>query len=391
MAEFKGVMLCDRPPEPAPRHMADVELRPFFAGAKGYEQLGLQPCQKLFPKSIKPPVDTVFTKHLRWLREAQAQERGRRAAELESEQQAEARKRRLAERTAAYCRSVLDGSCREDSFLTADMSNYSQSAPQPAEQAEEASAGRPASYHSAHPAAEAAYSRPVSAYARVEEPPASAPAAQPSRPASRAGTTSAAAKRAPKLPAWALTAEAAEEEEEEEAEDLLRFADGLDFQSYIDETCTEDLTQALSTLVRIEKKAQDAAQPRRVETVGDEPEWANSFVSLLNTVNGVRQGADDSGVGDRPAAGYELPPRPGTACSNAASVARSRASVRRSAVVRDSTSWDTSTSVLPKTTRTGDEAIAEDLLQEFPELRGIHSIKSLKTVVEKAAAKEEAG
>ena len=40
---------------------------------------------------------------------------------------------------------------------------------------------------------------------------------------------------------WALTEEAAEKVEDEEAEDLLSFANSLDFEEYLDKTANQDL------------------------------------------------------------------------------------------------------------------------------------------------------
>lgn len=112
--------------------------------------------------------------------------------------------------------------------------------------------------------------------------------------------------------AWALTAEAAAEADAAEAEALLRFAESLDFQDYLDDSSKRDLGTALKTLAELEREDELKKYPLKEQTV-----WTESFVQAVNAL--VSEERD--GLGELPAAAK---------AAGAASVASS--AVRRLAV-----------------------------------------------------------
>jgi len=177
------------------------------------------------------------------------------------------------------------------------------------------------------------------------------PSAAPAQPASAS-----ASKGGPSKPAWAMTEEEAEVVEDQEAEDLVDFAQSLDYDSYIDDL---EVRQALNVIrERIDtQKALDAA----AEAAADGAEnWRDQFLSEWN-------GDDD---------------------------AMSRASSKRAPIPvaaepdeGKQAEWDSSTNAGEERqgpgTNASARAMADALLRENPNLAAKHSTKSLATIVEK--------
>ena len=127
------------------------------------------------------------------------------------------------------------------------------------------------------------------------------------------------AKAAARLPAWARTAEDAEAVEEAEVDDLLAFADNLDFDSY-DDMNEEQLRGAIADMERRAKEEEEAAEREQAEAqaatamaggtgapppeVGGEAEavaretlreaksaaWRREFAGLMNALVSKEQG-----------------------------------------------------------------------------------------------------
>jgi hypothetical protein len=178
---------------------------------------------------------------------------------------------------------------------------------------------------------------------------------------------------AAKKPAWARTEEEAEEVEDAEAAMLVDFAKDLDYDAYIDDL---EVRQALGVIrERIDaQKAVEAAALAAEEA--DEAlsaaggDWRSQFLSEWN---GDADGSKSVGGGSRRSGG-------GGGGGGAASEGGG-----------GKPDWDSSTNAGdydrggPSTSA---RAMAEQLMLENPELREKHSLKSLSAMVEKQTEKQ---
>jgi hypothetical protein len=118
MGNFKGVMLCNRPAQPAPVPTAFDDSKrtnkaPFCSTVTGEDQLGSNPIKKEFPaRKKKDESDDVTWRHKRWL--AEFQERRNELAEMLEESQVlqEERTRKFQDKQAEMRATIRK--CREE-------------------------------------------------------------------------------------------------------------------------------------------------------------------------------------------------------------------------------------------------------------------------------------
>jgi len=193
-----------------------------------------------------------------------------------------------------------------------------------------------------------------------DDEPAGTSYAPPPRQAAPPATASS-AKGGPSKPAWAMTEQEADVVEDQEAEDLVDFAQSLDYDAYIDDL---EVRQALNVIrERIDtQKALDAATEA---AVGDgEGNWRDQFISEWN--------GDDDTASQR----SKRAPIPVAADADADGGKQP--------------DWDSSTNAGDEHrgpgTSASARAVAESMLRENPNLAAKHSTKSLATIVEKGQA-----
>lgn len=231
-------------------------------------------------------------------------------------------------------------------------------------------------------AAAAAVATPVAA-------PAAAAAAAATTPRQAPKSASAAAPSSSK-PAWALTADEAQAVEEDEEAELLAFVNDLDVDSFLSDL--DDVTKIMAEL-----EEQDKAKGEVVAK-----ESAAYKARLVRAMNDValrkaqaagqarRAAADAMSIAGRSDAGESTISK-GTFASQQrldAAAAR-RAELAERAVEPD---WDAST-------RAGDDVgkglkvaaahQAEDFLRENPELKSVHSIASVRSMLTKVQQQEQ--
>lgn len=302
---YKGVMLCNRPPDDTSRAGAgEAGHQPPFKStisASQRDQVGLPPAKDAKKPEGVSDVKTrgpsaALRRHCQWIKELQGQVReDQRAAEQGEQDQAERRQRM--QEVFKKQRDAIRQIKKERG--KADIEP-----------------------------------REIEAIIRPKE-----------RSKPHRGTAK---------PLWAMTEEEKEDFEDEEAEDLIRFAEGADFNAYM---CDLEFRQGLEVLQDRAKRLQ-----REQDAFKD---------SLLREFN---EGED------------------GEAASSAGDGARSEAGAgryhgRRPAADAAQADWDASTACgdeRPAVDREA-KAAAERIFEANPQLRGVHSKESMKRVVERAS------
>jgi len=198
-------------------------------------------------------------------------------------------------------------------------------------------------------------------------------------------------------PAWALSEEAAADIELAEEEDLLSFVDNLDYDTYIKECDDRDLKEAWRLMQEAE-----AEEARGVDLKSKDEAWKAQFVRAMNNL-AARDIQHGKGRGARVGRG------PGSAASqrSVAESAAERAKVRiaelRSQQGSEAGDWDRSVKGslistyhamcddLEEANRVAKAeklAAAQALLAEDPDMRAVHSTKSIAQLLETAKVNE---
>lgn len=302
---YKGVMLCNRPPD-APGVVASGEATqaPFktAVSAKGHEPPGLQP-----PKDRPKPAgmgqvkkrgpSAALRRHCQWIRELQEQVR-------EDQVQAEEDDRMQQERR----KKMADVFKRQRDAVQEVKYSKGREAVEPWE-IEQILLG----------------------------------------PQDPSAASRASAKGKSGKPLWALTEEERQDLEDGEADELIRFAEAVDFDEYINDLEFRQGLAALKDRAKRLQREQDAFKDSIVrEFNGDDRDT-------------VASSADDDHLGGKLAAREATPFR--------------------------QPDWDSSTA-MGENDRQGQQearAVADRALEANPQLRGVHSKSSVRRLVERAS------
>lgn len=330
LGNFKGVMLCNRPSdEPAAKLNSGGDgSAPFksMISATHNEQLGLQPCKSAEPSSggvKKRGPSAALRQHVRWLRELEEQMRGEREQVEDEDKEAQSRKERLraaADRHREGVRAML----AERDGTTGD--------------------------------------------ADAAQKPSSAPAA-PQR------------KSKPSKPLWAMTAKEKDSFEEEEGDDLIAFAEGLDFDKYVGDLEFRQGVEALRDRAGRLQKEQDTFKDALVADFNaavDDDEGQSTSVGSPRSLK-LDDGIDGQSLLD---AKSEY---------STTSSRRSKGESRRRGDGQQD--WDSSTACGDERAQVNQDTrdIAAVVMESAPQIKQIHSKDSVQRIIEKARAKEKTG
>jgi len=348
LGNYKGVMLCNRPSE-APKAGGGDDVgafRSMVAPTFG-DQVGLTPARHFEPTVKKRGPSAALRRHVRWLRELQEQMREERDQGSQEEQDEEERRQRFKAITDKHREAVRDMMNERDD-----------------QQREDAQIERAAklAMRGAETAAAAPPGSTAPAYAIAHE--SHAPAA----PATKGGSSKAA------KPLWAMTEKERENFEEEEGDDLINFAEGLDYDKFVGDMEFRSALHALKDRTGKLKKEQDAFKDdllANFNTGEDDDEYEESTVAGSSKL--------EDGLDGQSLLGSEY------------SVSSSRkARERRERHEQRDGDWDNSTNA-------GDDKfakvesdvqeIAEIVMEHAPHMNKIHSKQSVTRLIEKARGK----
>lgn len=337
LGNFKGVMLCNRPVGESTLRLEggdrDQPFRSMIAASYG-EQLGLNPCKNYEQHTVKTHgPSAALRRHVRWLKELQAEMRQERAqAEAEEQQHAERK-----QRVKAFSEKQREG-VREMIHTEQDRKALERALDQPGSKA------AAAEYGAKSTPAMGEYGGKVAGSGDVP-------------------------KRKPSAkPMWAMTEQEKDDFEEGEADQLIDFAENLDYDRYVGDFEFRQALDALKDRTGKLQKEQDAFKEALLRDFNARPSGEDA--SAGNSPRRLEDGLDGVSVlGSEYSAG---------ACRRS----RSQDEHARGAGRDD---WDSSTSCAeerPVVDR-GLKQAAEHVLDSNPQLRAVHSKGSMQRVIER--------
>eukprot|EP00931_Biecheleriopsis_adriatica_P003996 TRINITY_DN105737_c0_g1_i1.p1 TRINITY_DN105737_c0_g1~~TRINITY_DN105737_c0_g1_i1.p1 ORF type:complete len:444 (+),score=114.25 TRINITY_DN105737_c0_g1_i1:69-1334(+) len=352
LGNFKGVMLCNRPSEDTSKAGGAAGDEPFrsMIAATYSDKPGLTPCRNFEPTVKTRGPSAALRRHVRWLRELQDQMREERDQVDAEEQEAEERRVKM-QATFDKHREAVRAMMEADDQRQREEAAIKKAAKQALREAEKAAktGGTP-------PGATAPATEIVNAAAAE-------PKKQKKQKASK--------------PLWAMTEQEREHFEEEEADDLINFAENLDFDKYVGDLEFREALDALRDRTGKLKKEQDAFKDDLLanfnacmEGAGDDEDYeASTAAGSSKWEDGVD---GQSLLGD---------------LRSEYSVASSKRSRREERAAKEGIQeWDGSTVTGddgPKVDRDVKD-MAEVVLESNPRMRGIHSEKSVQNIITKA-------
>eukprot|EP00928_Gymnodinium_smaydae_P047861 TRINITY_DN31975_c0_g1_i1.p1 TRINITY_DN31975_c0_g1~~TRINITY_DN31975_c0_g1_i1.p1 ORF type:complete len:406 (-),score=93.12 TRINITY_DN31975_c0_g1_i1:138-1355(-) len=331
LGNFKGVMLCNRPSEDTAAHGGADGPGPFrsMIAATHGEQIGLTPCRNFEPTVKKRGPSAALRRHVKWLKELQTQMN-------EERHDVEAEDAKAAERFER---------------LKATFDGHREGVRQMLKERNEA-------------------------LFREEE------ALKLKKRAARLAAKEAAADKekdrktssaAPSKPMWAMTEQEKDAFEEGEADDLINFAEQLDYEKFInDDDFRQELVAMQDRAGRL-KKEQDAFKDALVRDFNTRTEDEERSTSAGGSPRGgnLEEGLEGLSVLGDLKSEYSVNSR------------RSRGDDRYGG--HGEKDWDSSTKCGDERIQPDTEvrSIAESVLESNPKLRGLHSKDSIQKVIEK--------
>lgn len=317
LGNFKGVMLCNRPTDEPTRAMGgggDGDFQPAFKptiSATEGEPLGINPCKKFEKSDVKScGPSAALRRHVRWLRELQQQMKEERDQVEDDDRAALDRKEKM--------KVVFEKQRETVRQMMADRDNVQK------DHLETALAPKP----------------------------------------------KASAAKAKAKPLWAMTVQEKDEFEEDEAEDLINFAENLDYDKYVGDLEFRQNLEALKDRAGKLQKVQDAFKDQLVQDLNGPADDERS-TSAGGSCRDLEDGIEGSQLGD---------------CVSESG--RSRRSRRLDGVRADGRDeWDCSTAcgddrpVIDDRTK---DAV-DRILENCPAMKGVHSKDSLSKIIEREA------
>lgn len=347
LGNFKGVMLCNRPGEISnPRAGPGGNEVPFrSAVSAGHdEQLGLTPIRDFEPTVKKRGPSAALRRHVRWLRELEGQMQQERAQVELDEQEDIIRKQKFKATFDQHREAVREMMAQRDAEMKA-VETHCASARAAAKGIEVPVAG---------------HTLPLGA----------------ADLASSSTAEKLKAKKKVAKPLWAMTEQEKHNFEEEEADDLINFAENLDYEKYVGDLEFRQALEALKDRKGKLQKEQDAFKDQLLA----------NFNASLN---------DDDGDDDASTAAGSAKLEDGLDGQSifgdlrseysAASSKRSRRQDNKDGRIE----WDNSTNA-------GDDRpdidpvvkqLAEVVLENAPQIRAIHSKESVQKIIARAREK----
>lgn len=340
LGNFKGVMLCNRPVDSGPGAQPGgggvsgdgtaLPFRSMAASTHGLsEQVGLTPSRNFEPTVKKRGPSAALRRHVKWLKELQLQMKDERDQVEAEDVDAEEREQKMKVAFHRHRDGVRQMIQERDA----------------ADEAEE----------------------------RVLKEEKSA-----ERQAARANDPKRKAQAAPAKPLWAMSEKEKDVFEEGEADELINFAENLDYEKFIADIDFREGLGALKDRAGKLKREQDAFKDALIRDFNQQAEDEERSTSAGGSPRAL-EGVDGQSVLGDLRSEYSHGSR------------RSLRDEREGGAERGE-QWDSSTNAGDDRKHFGREVReqAEEVLEYNPQMRGIHSKDSVQRIIEKARAKEAA-
>lgn len=340
IGNYKGVMLCNRPNEFGQVQKPERQGKaPFISRVDPKEQIGLNPTKKIInvPEKKKDS-NSILTRHKRYLKMLQEKKLIEKLENENEENQKKETMKKFKEQTAQQRKKIKNlKTDKQDNATTANKKENPEEEKKAVAKLTKENLARN----------EEQYSQKSKASKKADK----------------------------KKPAWAKTEQQLKQEEEEEIDDLIEFAYDLDYEKYMEDL---EVRQALALI------------KERVEEIKKDEEWRTKIAQEWNEAEAnPNEGSNRKRKQD----------------DDAKSVASIRTSVtgrskmsKRSELMdeikreeRHKEDWDTSTQGdrrKPTLEEKLASKLADQILENNPNLKGIHSKVSMRKMLEKEAARQ---
>lgn len=339
LGNFKGVMLCNRPSDESSKigggAVGDEPFRSMVGPCPG-EQLGLTPCRNFEPTVKTRGPSAALRRHVRWLRELQGQMREEREQVEQDEQEDEVRRQHM--------KATFD---KHREAVRAMMNNRDEEVKREAAAKKAKAAGTPGGPGATMPG-------PFTAEASSEV------ESHRTKPQKKAAK-----------PLWAMTAKEKDHFEEDEADDLINFAENLDFDKYVGDLEFRQALEAVKDRTGKLQKEQDAFKNELLANFNASLDDEDDMASTAAGSSKLEDGIDGQSILGDLRSEY-----------SAASSKRSRREDRGDG----KQDWDSSTVAGDERPQMDREIkdLAEVALENRPQLRAIHSKGSVQKLIQKA-------
>jgi len=323
LGNFKGVMLCNRPADDSAGGGADVTLpfRPMAAATYG-EQLGLTPCKNFEPSVKKRGPSAALRRHVKWLKELQGQMKEERGQVEAEDLDADEREKKMKDIFHKHRDGVRDMIQVRDANEAEEDKVLNQK-------------------------------KTVARHAKKAE-----------ALAKKNGDKPAASK-----PMWAMTENEKDQFEEGEGDDLIHFAEGLDYEKFISDMEFREGIGALKDRAGKLQKEQDAFKDALLADFNQQAEGEDGEGST-SAGGSPRQGIDGQSLFGDQRSEYSV-------CSR-----KSKGADRYDADGKER--WDSSTQCDERREENANRDAAADVLEMNPQMRAIHSKKSVEKQIQRA-------
>lgn len=323
LGNFKGVMLCNRPSdEPKLRgggHEGEAPFKSMISATHG-EQIGLTPCRNFEPTVKTRGPSAALRRHVRWLRELQGQIREEREHVEEEDKLDAERKLRMKAVFEKQREAVREMMYERDHNLAAK--DY---------------------------ADKASNERTKKGKARLVK------------------------------PLWAMTEKEKDDFEDDEADDLINFAENLNYEKFVGDLEFRQGLEVMRDRMGKLQKEQDAfkdALLRDFNASLDEEEGRSTSAGSPRSSR-LEEGIDGTGLLGDARSEYSV-----------GSTRRSKGEERYNPDGRPD--WDSSTACGDERSEVAREVktAADVVLESAPQLRAIHSKESVQRIIEKARERQ---
>lgn len=345
IGNYKGVMLCNRPDEFGQVQKPERQGKaPFISRVDPKEKIGLNPTKKVIVvQKKKKDTNSILVRHKRYLKMLQEKRLIEKLEKEEEENKKAETLKKFKEQTSNQRKKITKLKNEKDGNKAQETSP---------DLLQDTS--------------------PVKIEEPVPMPDDDKKVSQLTQENVKEFTKKASKKSSKQKPAWAKTEQQLKKEEEEEIDDLIEFAYDLDYEKYMEDL---EVRQALA-LVR-----------ERVKEIKKDDEWRENAVKEWENPNPNEGQNDDD---NRSAVSIRTSVTGRSRMSKASKKSELRDEIQREEE-RKKEQWDTSTNA-EKRERTVEEKLAsklaDQILENNPNLKGVHSKTSMRKMLEKEAARQ---
>lgn len=342
IGNYKGVMLCNRPNEFGQVQKPERQGKaPFISRVDPKEKIGLNPTKKVIVvQKRKKDTNSILTRHKRYLKMLQEKRLIEKLEKEEEDNKKAETMKKFKEQTSLQRKKIKKLKTEKEQNKAGETQEIS---PQPS---------------------------PEKTQPLGEE---EAKVAQLTQENVKEFTKKNPKKSTKARPAWAKTEQQLKQEEEDEIDDLIEFAYDLDYEKYMEDL---EVRQALA-LVR-----------ERVQEIKKDNEWRENAEKEYEHPANPNEGKPDDDARSAVSIRTSV-----TGRSNLSKV--SKKSEFREEIAREDAQkkeqWDASTNA-EKREATVEERLAtklaDQILENNPNLKGVHSKTSMRKMLEKEAARQ---